>query len=441
MRGERVVLPNGPRAAAIHVRDGRIVAIAPHNYTPAGVQRVEAAELMVLPGVVDTHVHMNDPGRDHWEGVEHATRAAAAGGVTMVVDMPLNSIPATTTVAGLRAKRAALKGRCHVDVGFWGGIVPGNTGELAPLARAGVLGFKCFLCPSGVDEFEHVGEQDLRRALPELTRAGVPLLAHAEAPAMLRQPIGDPREYRTWLASRPPAAETTAIELLIALAEEYRARVHVVHLACADAIPGLRDARSRGVRVTVETCPHYLTFAAEDVPDGATALKCAPPIRERGHREQLWQALLDGDVDLVASDHSPAPAADKHLDSGDFLSAWGGVASLQIALAAVWTGAVQRGIPIDRVVRWMSAAPARLAGLPNTKGAISVGADADLVLWDPDAKSVVGAARLHHRHPVSPYSGMTLTGRVKTTMLRGEIIFNDGEILGRPAGRMIGSAS
>ena len=258
---------------------------------------------------------------------------------------------------------------------------------------------------------------------------------------MLRPFDGDPRDYRTWLASRPPAAETSAIERLIALAKEYRSRVHIVHLASADAIPALRNARSRGVRVTVETCPHYLTFAAEDVPDGATAFKCAPPIREREQRERLWQALLDADIDLVASDHSPSPGADKHLDSGDFLSAWGGVASLQISLPAVWTGASHRGIPIERVVGWMSAAPARLAGLANVKGAVSVGAQADLVLWDPEAKNVVDPAKLFHRHPVCPYSGMTLTGRVKTTILRGRIIFNDGEIVGRPAGRMIGSAS
>ena len=437
VRSERVVLPGGIRAAAVHVREGRIAAISGHGDLPAGVRRIDAGAHVLLPGLVDSHVHMNDPGRDHWEGVEHATRSAAAGGVTTVIDMPLNSIPATTNVAGLEAKKAVVHGRCHVDVGFWGGVVPGNTRDLEPLARAGVLGFKCFLCPSGVDEFGHVSEADLRDALPELARLQLPLLAHAEWPGDLRTPVGDPRSYDTWLSSRPPAAETTAIELLVALATEYRARVHIVHLAAADALPILRSARDRGARITVETCPHYLTFAAGDVPKGGTAFKCAPPLREASHRERLWQALVDGDIDLVATDHSPAPPGDKCLDSGDFLKAWGGIASLQLGLAIVWTGAHARGVPAHRISHWLSAAPAALAGITSSKGSIAVGRDADLVLWDPDAESVVDPAALHHRHPVTPYAGMTLRGRVKTTLLRGEIVFDDDKVVERKHGKMI----
>lgn len=440
VRSERVVLPGGMRAAAIHIRDGRIAALAAYAETAAGVRQIDARELMILPGLVDTHVHMNDPGRAHWEGVEHATRAAAAGGITTIVDMPLNCIPATTNVAALYTKRTALRGRCHVDVGFWGGVVPGNVSDLEPLANAGVLGFKCFLCPSGVGEFAYVTEADLREAMPKLARLGLPLLAHAELPDKLRDPDATaPRKYGTWLASRPPEAETEAIALLIALAEQSRARIHIVHLACAEPLASLRAARARGVAVSAETCPHYLTFAAEDVEQGATPLKCAPPIRERNQRERLWEAVRDGDIDLIASDHSPAPPAHKCLEEGDFLRAWGGIASLQIALPAIWTGAAGRSVSIDRIVRCMASAPACLAGLAPRKGAISAGADADLVFFDPDAESVVDPRALHHRHPVTPYAGMALRGAVRTTLLRGEVIFKDGEVMQAATGQMIGS--
>ena len=441
VRSERVVLPNGVRPAAILVRDGRIAAIDDFDRTPAGVRRIDAGEAVVMPGLVDTHVHMNDPGRAEWEGVEHATAAAAAGGLTTVVDMPLNSIPSTTTVGALDAKRKALDGRMTVDVGLWGGVVPGNASDLVPLARAGVLGFKCFLAPSGVPEFEHVSETDLRIALPVLAALRLPLLVHAESPAELLPLDAAPRTYGTWLRSRPPAAEQRAIELMIALAAEYDVRVHIVHLASADAVGVLHDARARGVPITVETCPHYLTFAAEDVGEGDTAFKCAPPIRERSHRERLWQALSTGDIDLVVTDHSPAPPSMKCLDSGDFSTAWGGIASLEVALPAVWTGASARGFPLDRLVGWMAAAPARLAGLAARKGAIAPGADADLAIWDPDAAFVVDAARLHHHHPVTPYAGLKLRGRVNTTILRGNIVFEAGELLSRTSGRMITSAS
>jgi allantoinase len=450
------VLPDGTRPAAIHIEDGKIVEVRsgdsyvgrtelrfatraadPSSVRPTSAQEIDAGNFVVLPGLVDTHVHINDPGRADWEGFEHATRAAAAGGVTTLVDMPLNSIPPTTAVAGLEAKRDAAAGRCHVDVGFWGGIVPGNQAALEPLARAGVLGFKCFLSPSGVDEFEHVAGRDLRDALGIAAGLGVPVLAHAELPAGFVEPRGDPRRYATWLDSRPPAAEQAAIELVLRYAREFHARVHIVHLASADALPLLVAARTEGVAITVETCPHYLTFAASDIPDGATAFKCAPPIRDRDHRDRLWKGLMDGVIDLVATDHSPSPPGLKHLDDGNFIRAWGGIASLQLGLAAVWTGAHARGLGIERVVDWMSAAPARLAGLDRIKGGIAVGHDADLVIWDPDAESAVDAAALYHRHPVTPYEGQRLRGRVQTTMLRGEVVFEAETGTGAPRGRLI----
>jgi allantoinase len=436
IRCARVMTPAGLRAAHIIVRDGRVAALTGLDDRPAGIPSIDAGDHVVLPGLVDTHVHINEPGRTAWEGFDSATRAAAAGGVTTLVDMPLNSIPAATTVQGLETKIRAATGQCHVDVGFWGGVVPGNTGELRGLAAAGVLGFKCFLSPSGVDEFPHVSEADLRQALPVVAELGLPLLVHAELPLLLRVPAGDPRQYRTWLASRPAEAEQAAIELLIHLARDHGARIHIVHLASADALPAIRRARAEGLSISVETCPHYLTFAAEEIADGATAFKCAPPIREQAHRERLWDALREGSIDLVASDHSPAPPALKQLERGNFVEAWGGIASVQLGLAAIWTGVCDRAMPVESIASWMADAPARLAGLSAAKGTIAVGGDADFVFWEPDTDAAVDAAALFHRHAVCPYHGRRLRGRVVKTMLRGDVVF-DGDGFGAPRGRCL----
>ena len=427
IRGERVVLPEGVRAAALLVRDGKIARVGGYHEQAQAIPVLDAGPLVILPGLVDTHVHFNEPGRTDWEGFESGTRAAAAGGVTTVVDMPLNSIPATTTVSGLEEKVRAARARCHVDVGFWGGVVPGNTADLAPLARAGVLGFKCFLSPSGVDEFDHVSEADLREALPVLAALERPLLVHAELPAELRdpQPGADPHHYDTWLATRPARAEVTAVELLIRLAREYKARIHVVHLATGAALEALRAARAEGVPISAETCPHYLAFCAEDIPVRGTAFKCAPPIRERREQEALWAALASGDISLVATDHSPAPAAIKRVTDGDFLDGWGGIASIQLSLAAMWTHASRRGFGLEHIAYWMAEAPARLAGLPH-KGRIAAGCEADLVFLDPDDEFVVDPATLHHRHPITPYAGQRLRGVVHQTLLGGHTIYEEG---------------
>ena len=372
-------------------------------------------------GLIDTHVHINDPGRADWEGFETATRAAAAGGITTLVDMPLNSIPSTTTVAALDAKRRAADGRCHVDVGFWGGVVPGNAREIEPLARAGVLGFKCFLSPSGVDEFDHVSEADLREALPLIAATGLPLLVHAEWPALLREPDprADPRSYATWLDSRPATAEQAAIDLLIELSAQTSARVHIVHLASADALASIGGARAKGVPITVETCPHYLTFAAEDVADGDTAMKCAPPIREGEHRERLWRALADGLIDLVATDHSPAPACAQAHRRRQLRR---GLGRHRVAadLAAGRLDRRRRAGHSDRAPRANGCRPRR-PGWPGSTGAkarSAPGYDADLVLFDPDREMTVDASRLYHRHAVTPYDGARLRGVVMATMLR-----------------------
>ncbi len=435
VRARRVVLPEGQRPAAVHVRDGRITAVT--GFDDVGGAGGDVSTLgddeVLIPGLVDSHVHVNEPGRTEWEGFASATRAAAAGGVTTVVDMPLNSIPPTTTVEGLGVKRAAARGQVSVDVACWGGAVPGNTGEFRPMLAAGVVGFKCFLLDSGVPEFPPLDPAGLRAALTELAALGGLLIAHCEDEATIEAaPDPEGTSYAAFLASRPEAAEETAIGVLLAAAAETGARVHVVHLADAGALPALRRARAEGVQVTVETCPHYLMFAADEVPDGDTAYKCCPPIRQAEHREALWQALADGEIDLVVSDHSPCTTELKRLDVGDFGLAWGGIAGLQVALPAVWTGARQRGMPLTRVVELMSAAPARLAGLPR-KGGIAVGKDADLVAFAPDEVATVD--RLEHKNPVTPYRGRELTGVVRRTWLRGTVV--DGTPRGTPRGRLL----
>ena len=445
LRSRRVVTPNGVRAAAVHIAGGRIAAIREHGDAPAGAALHDVGERAVLPGAVDTHVHLNEPGRADWEGFASGTRAAAAGGVTTLVDMPLNSVPATTTVGALRAKLAAARGQISVDVGFWGGVVPGNAADLEPLWAAGVLGFKCFLVPSGVDEFAAVDEAELRRALPILARAQAPLLAHAELPGPLRAAAarlaagapGDPRSYARYLASRPPAAEVAAVELLVGLCRATRARIHVVHVAAREVVPLLRAARRAGLPVSGETCPHYLTFAAEEIAAGATEFKCAPPLRGAEHREALWQALAAGDLALVASDHSPSPPALKQRQAGDFMAAWGGISSLQVALAAVWTGAERRGHGLTELARWCAAAPAELAGLAARKGAIAAGRDADLVVFDDAATFAVRGADLQHRHPLTPYEGRELRGVVEEVFLRGSLIYDRGRFVGPLRGRIL----
>jgi allantoinase len=435
IRGRRVVTAEGVRPAAVHVAGGVIDRVAGYDDAAAD-QVVEVGDAVVLPGLVDTHVHVNDPGRADWEGFEHATRAAAAGGVTTVVDMPLNSLPPTTTVAGLEAKLAAAAGRCHVDTAFWGGIVPGNLGELPDLVAAGVLGCKAFLVDSGVEEFPRVGPAELEAAMGALRQAGALTLVHTEAPgpieaaaAAVERSGADRRAYRTWLDSRPDRAETEAVATVVELAGRSGARAHIVHLSSAEALAPLRAAGRAGARVSAETCPHYLTLAAEEIPDGATEHKCAPPVRGTANRERLWAALADGTIATVASDHSPCAPDRKHLDDGDFLAAWGGIASLQLALPLVWTAARARGHTLVDLARWMAAAPARLAGLDGRKGAIAAGRDADLVVFDPDAAFRVDPASLHHRHPVTPYAGRMLHGVVLETWLRGRMVHDRGRFV------------
>lgn len=437
-----MVTPEGERGAAVEVRGGEIASVHPLDEADENLPTLDAGESVVFPGVVDTHVHVNEPGRTEWEGFATATRAAAAGGVTTLVDMPLNSIPSTTDVGALEEKREAADGRCHVDVGFWGGVVPGNAGTLEELHREGVLGFKCFRIDSGVDEFPHVGRRELEEAMPVLAELDTVLLVHAELPGPVEEAQdvwegSDPTSYEVYARSRPPAAEVEAIEEMIELADAHDCRVHVVHLAAGEAIASTDAARTRGVPVSVETCPHYLTFAAQDVPDGGTAYKCAPPLRDADNREALWEGLEQGSIDLIATDHSPSPAELKAVDSGRLDEAWGGVASLQLTLSAVWTAARRRDAGVEDVAEWMCEAPAELAGIADRKGRIEPGSDADFAIWDPESQFEVAAEELEHRHPVTPYDGRRLEGVVEATVLRGSVVFDDGEFRGRPAGEFV----
>jgi allantoinase len=403
-----------------------------YDHTCAAGKWTDVGDLFVLPGLIDSHVHINEPGRTEWEGFETATRAAAAGGYTCLIDMPLNCIPSTTNVAALELKRQAAKGKgLVVDLAFWGAVVPGNTGQIQTLASAGVKGFKCFLTHPGTEEFQMVTEADLREAIPEIVKTGLPLLAHAEfsepitsACVQLNSESADWTRYETYLCSRPPEAELQAIRLLIRLCREFRCRTHIVHLSTAAALLELAEARAEGLLLTVETCPHYLFFEAESIPDRATQFKCAPPIRNAANRNALWEGLRVGTIDLIATDHSPCPPEMKHFDTGNFQTAWGGVSSLSLSLPAIWTEASKRGFAVADVVRWMAEAPAKLAGLELQKGRILPGLDADLVIFDPAAEFEVSQANLYFRHPCTPYLGERLKGVVKSTIVRGSEVFS-----------------
>ncbi len=445
VRARSAILPDGARPAAVRIRHGKIIEIGPYEATVAPQAAEETIVLgddeALLPGLVDTHVHVNEPGRTDWEGFASATRAAAAGGITTIIDMPLNSIPPTTDAGALRAKREAAAGQIHVDVGFWGGAVPGTTRRLPELHEAGAFGIKVFLIDSGVPEFPPLDEAGLYRVMRQAAELGSLVIVHAEdAAAIEAAPHAGGPGYGSFLRSRPPAAEVAAIARVIELAHRTGARAHVLHLSAADATGLLADARRRGARVTAETCPHYLALAAEDIPDGATQFKCCPPIRERANRERLWQALREGIIDCVVSDHSPCPPALKRMDPGDmnhgdFGAAWGGISSVQVALPVVWTQARARGHTLDDVARWMAAGPARVAGLAG-KGRIAPGLDADLVAFAPEDPFTVLPERLHHRHRLTPYAGQRLYGVVRRTWLRGRPV--SGE---RPAGRLLARES
>ncbi|MFD7336763.1 allantoinase AllB [Streptomyces violascens] len=434
LRSTRVITPEGTRPATVAVADGKIADVLPYEAeVPAGARLEDFGDDVLLPGIVDTHVHVNDPGRTEWEGFWTATRAAAAGGITTLVDMPLNSLPPTTTVENLRVKQEVAASKAHIDTGFWGGALPDNVKDLKPLHEAGVFGFKAFLSPSGVEEFPELDRKQLERSLAEIAGFDGLMIIHAEDPHELdAAPHLTGPKYADYLATRPRVSENTAIEGLIDAARRVGARVHVLHLSSSDALPLIAAAKREGVKLTVETCPHYLTLTAEEVPDGASEFKCCPPIREDANRDLLWDALADGTIDCIVTDHSPSTA---DLKTADFATAWGGISSLQLSLPAVWTEARKRGYTLEDVVRWMSTATANLVGLTQ-KGAIEAGRDADFAVLAPDETFTVDPAELQHRNRVTAYAGKTLHGVVKSTWLRGERIQHDG-VIAEPTGRLL----
>lgn len=427
IQSTRVVVDDEVRPARIRFHEGLVTSI-----DGPGIADHDFGDLVIMPGLVDSHVHVNDPGRADWEGFDTATRAAAAGGTTTIVDMPLNSIPPTTSVPALEEKRRAATGRLSVDVAFWGGLIPGSLPSVAPLSAEGVCGFKAFLVDSGVPEFPPVTVDEIRSGMSRLAELGLPVLVHAEDSASFQDAVGDPRAYRTYLDSRPAESEVRAIETIAELVDRTGADAHILHVSSGEATDEL--ARTRNV--TGETCPHYLTFSADEIEDGATAYKCAPPIRERSHREALWDALSQGHLSMIVSDHSPAPPEIKEIESGNFLEAWGGIASLQIRLPAVWHGASERGFDLAATARWLATEPARLSGIDDRKGSIVTGFDADFVVWDPDGVTEVDGESLEHRHSLSPYEGMRLRGAVTTTILRGSVVYADRTVMDR-RGRML----
>ncbi|HVH72095.1 MAG TPA: allantoinase AllB [Candidatus Dormibacteraeota bacterium] len=436
----RIVAPDGVRPAALVVEGELIRDVVAPEQVPSQAKTHDFGDAVIFPGLVDSHVHINDPGRAEWEGFETATRAAAAGGYTLLVDMPLNCLPATTTLDALEQKRRAAEDRCRVDWMTWGGVVADNQDDIEPLARGGVPGFKCFLIHPGIDGFTMVTEPQLRAALPAIARTGLPLLVHAELPGpidLATENLADADWscYRTYLESRPEEAEVSAIRRLLSLCREYHFRLHIVHLSASSALSELEAARSEGLSVSVETCPHYLHFAAETIPNGSTLHKCAPPIRSRENREKLWQALRDGTIDFVVTDHSPCPPEMKQLAEGNFRSAWGGIAGLSVALPVMYTEASTRGFALTDIARWMSEGPAKLAGCATHKGQLARRYDADFVVFDTDSEFIVTKERLYYRHALSPYAGEKLRGVVKATYLRGAPIFTEGKFPGMPRGR------
>jgi allantoinase len=444
IRSRRVVTSRATRPASVVVRRGVIERVGEYADLVSNLDLIDAGDAVIMPGLVDSHVHINEPGRTEWEGFDTAGHAAAAGGVTVLVDMPLNSIPPTTTVDNFKAKMDAARGRSHVDLAFWGGAVPDNTDDLEPLASAGVVGFKCFLVDSGVEEFPRLTENDLQRVMPELSRLGAVLAVHAELPepideaaySLEREP-SDPQRFDTFLASRPNLAEDAAVRLMIKLASRYGNKIHIVHLSSAGSLPDIRAAKAAGTTITAETCPHYLTFAAEEIPDRSTEFKCCPPIRDRENRRMLWEGLREGTLAMVVSDHSPCKPELKTREKGDFMQAWGGIASLQLRLPAVWSVAREKGTPFEVFAEWLCSAPARLVGLGARKGKIAPGFDADFVVWHPEETFTVTEDALYHRHKLTPYLGRTLAGVVQSTYLRGERVFHHGVVTDRPHGEFL----
>ena len=433
---QRVVTPEGERAAAVLIKGEKILDVVSQYNIPEGCPVEDMGNDVVMPGLVDVHVHINEPGRTEWEGFETATKAAASGGITTLVDMPLNCIPVTTTLDALNSKIASTKNKLFVDCGFYGGLIPGNLNDIEPLARAGVLGFKTFMSHSGIDEFPKITEENIRKALPILAQHGISLLVHAELENCIEK-TENLQTYKSYLATRPKSWENEAIKLLIQLCREFQTPIHIVHLSSSDVLTEFAQAREEGLPLSIETCPHYLHFTAENIADGDTRFKCTPPIREAKNREKLWQGLQSGTIDFITSDHSPCTPELKKMDEGRFEKAWGGISSLQLTLPVIWTECINKGLSLNQLTNWMCSAPAKFIGMDHQKGQISLGYDADLVCWDPDSTFLVEPAIINFKNKLTPYEGEELFGVVKRTYLRGNKVFESGHFVNDPIGKTI----
>jgi len=442
VKGQKVYLGQSHKCvpASLLIRNSKIQKIGSYEdakkwASELSLNVIDAGEASIIPGFFDTHAHINEPGRTDWEGFQSATRAAAAGGITSVVDMPLNSIPATTSLAALKIKRESAKNHCAINYAFWGGLIPGNFSELLPMILDGVIGFKCFLCPSGVDEFPHVGRKDLEEAMPLFAEHQIPLIVHAELESAPRNLQNFPSDsYESYLQTRPPQMELDAIELMMELCEKYRGPVHIVHLSTAEALEKIRVAKEKGLPFTVETCPHYLHFSAEDIASKATHFKCAPPIRNSANREALWQGIEQGLIDFIVSDHSPCVPSLKCFESGNFVNAWGGIAGLQMSPLVVWTEMKKRNFKVPDLLKLMSAKPAAFAGFSDSRGVIDVGYCADLVFFEEESETPVNSESIFHKHKVSPYVGERLSGKIAKTLVGGKTVFSEGNFVNSQSG-------
>ncbi|HED13395.1 MAG TPA: allantoinase AllB [Gammaproteobacteria bacterium] len=451
IRSHRVITPTGQRPACVVIQEGHIEQLLNVDATPACPLQ-DCGDALLLPGLVDSHVHINEPGRTDWEGFSTATRAAAAGGITTLIDMPLNCIPVTTSAPALASKLAALTGKLQVDCGFWGGATADNAAQFEALLQAGVFGSKSFTIDSGIDEFSAVEAEQLLPRMRLLAQYNLPCLVHAE---LERKPTGTTatspqtantrdigRSYQRFLQSRPARWENDAVAMVIdcmhRLCDEgLDPAAHIVHLSSAQALNSIRSARQQGLRLTVETCPHYLTLHAEAIGDGNTLFKCCPPIRERANQDQLWQAIKDGDIDFIVSDHSPCTPQLKALESGDLGQAWGGIAALQFGLPLLWTEGQKQGLEITDITRLMSTRVADFLGLGTEKGRIAPGFSADLCLFDDHDSYRISTDMIAHRHKISPYIGHRVSGRVLKTWLRGELVYDQGVFPSPPRGQAL----
>ncbi|KAI0784051.1 allantoinase [Abortiporus biennis] len=455
--GNNVYLPGSdnviPATVTVDKSTGKIVLVEPNvrrkrqDFTDVTADEdfIDAGDKVIIPGLVDAHVHLNEPGRTDWEGFWTGTRAAASGGITTVIDMPLNSIPPTTTVANLEEKRQAAKGQCWTDVGFWGGVIPGNQVHLRPLIDAGVKGFKCFLIESGVEEFPCVAEQDLVPAMETLKGTPTVLCFHAELDTSPAAPeattSANPTHYQTFLTSRPPELEVAAIKLITSLHARYPSlRLHIVHLSASSALPLIEAAKSSGLPLTIETCFHYLSLSASQIPHGHPEFKCCPPIRSSTNQDALWEGLENGLIDFVVSDHSPCVVELKKVEDGDIMNAWGGISTLGLGLSLLWTEGKNRDVKnlLKKAVQWLAVGTAKHAGLENVKGKLEVGFDGDVVIWDPEVEFTVTKESLNFKNKLTPYEGLTLKGKVQQTYLRGNLVYDAVEgFAGKPVGNFV----